>query len=118
LSKLIPVISDIQNMATLDGLSTVPSSALPSNRRREFRKVVLRDGILTPCDDEAADAYRVVVVDIASLGVGMRSQVPLPDGAVFNLSIPSKPEYDTARVRVVHSQPGKGAQFHVGAEFC
>lgn len=105
-------------MAYFDGLSTVPATALGDNRRREFRKVVLRDGILTSCEENQSDAYRVVVVDIASVGVGMRSRVPLPDGAIFNLSIPSKPEYDTARIRVVHSQPGKGTQFHVGAEFC
>ena len=105
-------------MAYIDGLSILRAPTLPDNRRREPRKVVLRDGILTSCEENQADAYRVVVVDIASVGVGMRSRVPLPQGAVFNLSIPSKPEYDVARIRVVHSQPGKGTQYHVGAEFC
>jgi hypothetical protein len=91
-----------------------------NNRRRAFRKMVMRDGLLIPTGDDAATASpcRVVVVDIAGQGIGLRCRQALPEGVVFSLSIPSKPEYDNSYVRIIRSRPCRGAEFEVGAEFC
>jgi hypothetical protein len=95
------------------------TAVMVNNRRRAFRKMVMRDGLLISTGDQSAPApYRVVVVDIAGLGIGLRCRQALPEGVIFSLSIPSKPEYDNSYVRIVRSRPCRGAEFEVGAEFC
>ena len=99
--------------------SNAASAVMVNNRRRAFRKMVMRDGLLISTGDLSATApVRVVVVDIAGLGIGLRCRQALPEGVIFALSIPSKPEYDNTYVRIVRSRPCRGSEFEIGAEFC
>jgi hypothetical protein len=101
--------------------SPTSNGAVPvmvNNRRRVSRKMVMRDGVLTPYGNAPIEAMRVVVVDVANVGIGLRCRQALPDGSVYHLSIPTHPDYDNTRVRVVRSRPSRGGQFEVGAEFC
>lgn len=103
-------------------MTPAPSAGgvMVNNRRKAFRKMVMRDGLLISTGDYAASAppCRVVVVDVAGPGIGLRCRQPLPEGVVFSLSIPGKPEYDNSYVRIVRSRPCRGQEFEVGAEFC
>jgi hypothetical protein len=102
------------------GAATASTGVMLNNRRRTFRKIVMRDGILMPSDNSAGEGTpcRVVVVDLADVGVGLRCKQPLPEGAVFWLSIPSKPDFDNSYIRIVRCRPSRGSEFEVGAQFC
>jgi hypothetical protein len=114
------MIVDSDDMAYSNFSSTASATApvMENNRRREFRRMVMRDGVITPFGDISGNSLRVVVVDIATIGVGLRTRDELPAGATYILSVPSHPEYDNLRLRVIRSRPSRGGQFEVGAEFC
>lgn len=112
-------------------------AVMVNNRRRDFRKMVLRDGLLTAVAPEPARPHssyavsaaagtiappppgvRVVLVDVATEGVGLRCRHELALGTCFSMTVPGHPEYDTPRLRVIRVRPGRGNEFEVGAEFC
>jgi hypothetical protein len=117
---------------------TAGGVTVANNRRRDFRKMVLRDGLLTAVVPEVpsrastyynstsarttivppASSVRVVVVDVAAHGVGLRCRHELPVGSCFSMTVPGHPQYDTPRLRIIHTRPGRGNEFEVGAEFC
>jgi hypothetical protein len=113
ISNFIPSVAPDAAGAFVD--RTVPKP----DRRRNPRRMILRDGLLTPaaaCEGQAT--ARVVVVDMSVAGVGMRMRENPEPGTVFWLSVPALPELAQARVRVVQSRPTMGQQYDVGAEFC
>jgi hypothetical protein len=124
---------------TFNGMpATAGGATVVNNRRRDFRKMVLRDGLLTAVVPEVpsrassyynstssrtmivppASSVRVVVVDVAAEGVGLRCRHELPVGSCFSMTVPGHPQYDSPRLRIVHTRPGRGNEFEVGAEFC
>ena len=101
---------------------TSPSSGsaatMVNNRRRTFRKVVLRDGVLSAYGQAADTMFRVVVVDVGSASVGLRSRQELAIGTTYWMNVAGMPDYSGLQIRIVRCTPGRGAEYTVGAEFC
>jgi len=103
-----------------DAPTAYGGEAIPKpDRRRQARRMILRNGVLVPaaaCEGQANS--RVVVVDMSTAGVGMRMRECPEPGTIYWLSVPALPELAQTRVRVVQSRPTMGQQFDVGAVFC
>lgn len=130
-----PSVSNAAQGSTAVANPAGPSAVMVNNRRRDFRKMVLRDGLLTPVTIETPSTssfftgnsaipaaqpagVRVVLVDVAPDGVGLRCRHELTVGQCFSMTVPGHPEYDTPCIRIVRSRPGRGSEFELGAEFC
>lgn len=94
------------------------TSVMVNNRRRDFRKVVLRDGVLSAYGNAADTMFRVVVVDVGNAGVGLRSRMELQVGTTYWMNVAGLPDYSGLQIRITRCQPGRGAEYTVGAEFC
>jgi hypothetical protein len=94
------------------------TGVMVNNRRRTFRKVVLRDGVLSAYGQAADTMFRVVVVDIGDSSVGLRSRMDLPVGSTFWMNVAGLPDYSGVQIRITRCAPGRGAEYTVGAEFC
>ena len=98
-----------------------PIPPMRPERRRAFRRVVMRDGLLAPADyatdGTAGHALRAVVVDMSCVGVGLRMRQCPDVGATYTLTVPDLTDIRDCRVRVTDCRPCKGDQFQVGAEF-
>jgi hypothetical protein len=108
----------VQQAPTPPAMPPAPSMR-GTERRRAFRRVVMRDGVLTPTDyANVPGCLRAVVIDMTSFGVGLRIRENLEPGSVYTLTIPDLPDVNQSRIRVIESRPCKGEQYQVGAEFC
>lgn len=93
-------------------------SVVVNNRRSGFRKVVLRDGVLSTYGNAADTMFRVVVVDVSNGGVGLRSRLDLAIGSTYWMNIAGMPDLSGVQIRIIRCAPGRGAEYTVGAEFC
>lgn len=88
-----------------------------AERRRAFRRIVMRDGLLTPDFTAASSSQRAVVVDMTCFGVGLRMRENPEPGSTYTLTIPDLPDVSQSRIRIIESRPCQGDQYQVGAEF-
>lgn len=84
-----------------------------ADRRQEHRRPIgALASIRRVIDGETLDRLDIVLRDVSRHGIGLRSPVPLPGGAVYRVELGTE---EDVRIRIIHSRRRFDGTYDVGA---